>query len=81
MRVHLKFPVRTLEGSGFIDLAISMTKLLSFPDVPALPLDILRLVFEDATRSDRHKAAKYTLISKLVCNWYFVIVVLSSLKR
>lgn len=50
-----------------------MTKLLNLIDVPALPNDVLRLVFEEATRQDTRKAVKYTLISKLVRDWYAVI--------
>ena len=38
-------------------------------EIPILPHDILRLVFEQATKIDRRKAVKYTLVSKLVCLW------------
>ncbi|KAJ3561648.1 hypothetical protein NP233_g10070 [Leucocoprinus birnbaumii] len=53
----------------FINIIPPMTKLLKLVDAPALPYDVLRLVFEEATRSDRRKAAKYTIVSKLVCHW------------
>lgn len=46
-----------------------MTKLLKLVDAPTLPYDVLRLVFEEATRSDRRKATKYTLVSKLIRHW------------
>lgn len=49
-----------------------MTKLLKLTDAPFLPYDVLRLIFEEATRGDRRKAGKYALISKLVSAWYAV---------
>ncbi|KXN91238.1 hypothetical protein AN958_01760 [Leucoagaricus sp. SymC.cos] len=46
-----------------------MTGLLKIIDTPTLPYDVLRLVFEEATRDDKRKAVKYALTSKLVCTW------------
>lgn len=46
-----------------------MTGLINLPGIPHLPYDVLRLVFEEATREDTRKAVKYTLISKVVRTW------------
>jgi hypothetical protein len=44
----------------------------TFIDIPHLPDDILRIIFEKAAMDDARKAVKYTLISKRVCAWYVV---------
>ncbi|XP_006457096.1 hypothetical protein AGABI2DRAFT_122967 [Agaricus bisporus var. bisporus H97] len=46
-----------------------MARPTIFMDVPSLPDDVLRIIFETAARDDARKAVKFTLISKLVCTW------------
>lgn len=49
-----------------------MAKPTKVIDIPSLPDDILRIIFEKAAKDDARKAVKYTLISKRVCTWYVV---------
>ncbi|KAF7761226.1 hypothetical protein Agabi119p4_10635 [Agaricus bisporus var. burnettii] len=59
----------TLHCQGSKAFIVPMARHTIFMDVPSLPDDVLRIIFETAARDDARKAVKFTLISKLVCTW------------